>query len=334
MPSEEIVQQVLEILTHSGVRFGTALNKTVNQVRGLLAESRHPSNGDLADATARLGSFAEGRIDPGRFSSVISENSTIDPASLQVVERALERLKELAALKSDLFTLELERGSDLRAEVAAALRSMGKAFGAGRVVELCKRGQYQFASHDRFLDGLAFDEWTPSERRLGPPIVVVVQADDLRAESLAEFLDGGVKIVLVVAGQPSVAPLIRLVTPVTFVQQTEDPASLKSFADYGGPGIAAVGSDFASFTHDPSGGDSIWQRISVEHAPDRDSLRNSGRLSKTQELAELDQLNAIATQPAAAAVEAGTEASAEERPAEPADKLAAWLMSQADLERE
>jgi hypothetical protein len=160
-------------------------------------------------------------------------------------------------------------------------------------------------------------------------VVVELDGADLRAAPLAEFLDGGVKVVLVVRGGAGPAPLVRLVTPRTFVAQDLDGAVLARLAAWSGPGIVAImpqGS--ARFTHDPSAG-ALGARLTVSEIPVMDPKRRAGPFTAAQQRDELEQLKALQQSGAAAATPATS------GPATPAttaaDQLAAWLLKQADL---
>jgi hypothetical protein len=179
---------------------------------------------------------------------------------------------------------------------------------------------------------LPFADWVKSERRLAPPLVVRLLAGDLRAGGLAEFLDGRQKIVLVVEGDPAPAPLARLITPRTFVAQTHDGTGLDKLAAWDGPAIAAVVSESAaSFVHDPAAGAASWQRIALGRLPEHAPRRTLGGLSPAQQVEELELLRTLATKPPAAAAPAAVAADAPAAAADPADRLAAWLLGKADL---
>ena len=83
----------------------------------------------------------------------------------------------------------------------------------------------------------------------------------------------------------------------------------------------------AAFAHDPDAGPSVWDRIQIDFTPETWPTDALGRLSAFQQSEPLRQLRALVTRPVT--TEAGGEVA--EGPADPVDKLAAWLMDQADL---
>jgi hypothetical protein len=111
---------------------------------------------------------------------------------------------------------------------------------------------------------------------------------------------------------------------------------LDRFTEWDGPAIAAwMPESAARFAHDPSAGDTPAERITVDHIPDEKPLRPVGGTSVFQQLEELKQLELLATagsQPAdPTAPAAAAPAAAAPAATAPADKLAAWLLQQADL---
>lgn len=70
----------------------------------------------------------------------------------------------------------------------------------------------------------------------------------------------------------------------------------------------------------------MWQRLKLEYLPEEPPARVDG-LSVAQQAEELRQLGALAVGPTPAA----TGVASSVAPADPAERLAAWLLSQADL---
>jgi hypothetical protein len=159
--------------------------------------------------------------------------------------------------------------------------------------------------------------------------VIALDGADLHPAGLAEFLDGNLKIVLIARGETSPAPLVRLITPHAFVAQTDDPAVVERLGKVDGPGIAALMPPHtARFVHDPAGGAALGQRLTVGEVPSLDGKKRSGPFTAAQQREELEQLKAL--QAAAAAPTNGALVSGAAG-ADPVDKLAAWLLQQADL---
>jgi hypothetical protein len=88
----------------------------------------------------------------------------------------------------------------------------------------------------------------------------------------------------------------------------------------------------ARFVHDPEAGSTPWQRLTVSHMPEQPSVGH-GRKAPVW-LEELAHLEALAKKPAGIAVGMDGDGVAptpsEEEPA-PADRLAAFLLTQVDL---
>jgi hypothetical protein len=333
MPSDVGESPVRDHLKGPIGAFRSAVALTREQVRGFLAAQQPAEGPEGPPPEGRmLGAFAAGRIDVSRFASLLARAPAADPAALACIEDAYEVLREEAE-EARIREVHAEPAGDLRDAVARALASVGRAFGAARVFELARTGRYREAEHRSFLDSFPFPRWSRQERMIAPPLVVHVSGRNLRAEPLAEFLDGAMKLVLVVTGEAPLVPLVRLVTPGTFVLQAKDPAALDRFAAFAGPGIAAIlpeGS--ALFAHDPALGADSWDRLRVELLPETGRVPRGGR-SARQEAEEVHQLQAMAARPPGPPpVAAGAAGSPHPvAGAGPADRLAAWLLAQADL---
>ena len=338
-PRVEVVRRALSGPTEA---FHSALAATLEEVRADAPEAEAGG----ADDGAALGRFASGRIDLERFAAVI-ERRVVEPTADAAVwlRRARENLVDLEAHAEDLLTVDVPHGSCLHDAVEAALASVGRAFGAARLVDLVRSGRPKPETQLAELMGLSFRSWSRTERLRAPPLVLKVSGADLTADSLAEFLDGTVRLVLLVSGPAPPAPLARLVTPGVFVLQTTDGEGLERLASWGGPGIAAVlPQGAACFAHDPEGGAALAERLVVTSLPEAAPEQGLGGLAAAQmaeQLSQLQQLVALAAPPLAAArpatpavtptAAAPTEPVAAARPIEPSDRLAAWLLAQADL---
>jgi len=297
-----------------------------DQVRTYLESHRAPANGRAQRVATELGAFAAGRIDADRFSALFAEEDVPDAETLARLEAAADVLSATATAAD--FTADVPTGGDLRDVVAGALAELGRAFGAARVVEFARAGRYDPATHDEFLSTFPARMWNRAEREIAPPLVVTVDGADLRTGGLSEFLDGGQKIVLVVRGAAPPAPLVRLITPGVFVLQTADAADLAKLAAFSGPGIAAlVDENAARFVHDPIAGRTTEARLSLLGLPAQAPNKPVGRVTVFQQTQELEQLRALsATQAQAPDGEAAKPAMTM-----PGDKLAAWLIRQANL---
>lgn len=335
MPSDPRVELALRALAGPIERYRSAVAAAGEEVRGFLAA--HRSAADAADAAVELGPFAAGRIDVQRFSRLLASSPALDAAALSEAEAALGVLRKAAARGAEAFHVRVEPGGRLRDRVEAARAEAGRVVEAARRVARAKSGAARPAGENgRRGRPLAFAEWTEGERRWTPPLVVELEGADLRAAELGELLDGGAKIVLVVRGECAPAPLVRLITPGTLVLQTADETGLDRIADAEGPAVAAlVPEGAARFLHDPAAGAEPWARLTIWGLPDGPPKRPVGGLSVRQQAEELEQLRALAARPTGAELEAAAAAggapAAAARAEDPVDRLAAWLLSQADL---
>ena len=335
MPSDDRVELALNVLAGQRDAFRSALGTTVEQVQAFLSEHHGSQNGGVNRIAAELGPFAAGRMDTDLMAKLFGGSVKLDALTVETIEKARDTMTELARRNHDLFFAHVPPGGDLRATVAKALEEIGRAFGAVRIFELTRSGSYRGNEHARSLGSFPFHKWSKGERRLAPPLVVAVDGADLRAEVLADFLDGMQKIVVVVRGPCAPAPLVRLITPGTFVIQTNDGSGLDRLAAYAGPGVGAlVPEGAARFTHDPTRGGEISSRLTVQHVPEKEPKLSVGGRSGSQQAEELRQLRALAAVPAGAAAGASAApagAATRAAPADPVDKLAAWLLNQADF---
>lgn len=349
MPSEDSLSAdkdrvafALEALAGPAGSFASALATALEQLRGFLDDHSPNAEDHSERISVELGPFAAGRIDSERFAQLSqhpSRNNGDGATALdtELLVRALDTLTSLHAEGDRLTHIEVAEGETLQATVERSISHLGTAFGAARVVALAKTGRYEPSEHAGFLEAFPFDLWNRIERKIAPPLVVDVKGSALRASGLDAFFDGSQKIVLIVSGDCTPAPLVRLISPSTYVLQTGDGKGLDRFAAWSGPGIAAlVPESAARFAHDPEGGSTIWQRIRIDHLPETVPAGIAGwsTAQLEQELAQLAALSAPATGVAAAAT-APQPGVADAPPgaaaADPADKLAAWLLQQADL---
>ncbi len=331
MPSEARVRQVLDAFKAPLGAFRSTLVTTADEVRAALRTRQSTWDGRVARVRAELGPLAVGRIDADRFATLVANHQEADPAALELLERALATLTELVARSEGLSVVEVPAGGSLYDAVGRVLAEIGRGFSVARAVHGVRAGRRRGGDEERSIGPLPFGGWTKAERRLVPPLVVAVQGSDLRAAALAEFLDGRQKIALVVEGECAPAALVRLVAPGTFVLQSADASGLDRLVAWDGPGIAAlVPESAARFVHDPAAGAVSWERLTITHVPDKVPRRTVGGLSATQQAEELELLRSLAARPAGAEAPAAAPAGIAAT-AEPADKLAAWLLSRVDL---
>lgn len=332
MPSDQRLDRALRAVGEGIEAFRSATAVALDEVRSRLEARRAPAGADRW--AAALGPLARGTIDPERYGGLLERPEAVDPGSARRMREAAEVLAELVDAGAVAFVLRLEPGDSLRDAVAGALSRLGRAFGAARTAELARTGRYRSELHEGFLDAFPPAMWNRAEREIAPPLVVRLRGSDLRAGALAEFLDGGQKLVLDVEGSAPPASLVRLVTPGVLVFQTGDPDALARLAGFDGPAVAALfgaGADVARFLHEPAGGAALAQRLSVEEVPSREELRPVGPITVAQQAEELEQLAALAGPGADNGVPTAETGREDEDGAEPADRLAAWLLRQANL---
>ncbi len=310
--------------------FRSAVAVAQEEIRTFTAQRRGASEFQAEEALMELGPFATGRISPDRFVTLLAPSEEVTPETMEILAQAEKILKDFAA-GEDLHHVVLESGGDLRDAVKDALTDVGRIFGTARAVELARSGRFDPDEHMSLLGSLPFRKWNRAERQMAPPLVVELgAAEDLLPVGLGEFLDGAVKIVLVVNGPTAPAPLARLITPGTFVVQTADPATLEAMASSRHPGVGLLfdeeRAEQARFVHDPDAGDTPWKRLKVEHMPEQAEV-GRGRRAPTW-LEELTHLQALAKAPLGMSDTALTGESAEPEDVAPADQLAAWLLSQ------
>jgi hypothetical protein len=318
MPSEERTAAALEAIRPRKERFLSAIATTSEEIRGLLSGSGVSSE----DQTVALGKFAHGHVDVERFSAFTRPVARIDTAAESPVRAAQRALNDLLHIGDRLFVLELPRGANLADQVARRLATIGGAFAAAHVVDLAKRGQFRESEHGKLLDGLAYANWSHAERALAPGLVVELDGADFTPAQVGPYLDAGMKMVFVVAGDAPAAAMSRLVTPGVFVQQVCDDAALEAFAAFEGTAASALLPKGAvEFVHDPAAGDTTYQRFTTLEFPKEIRKRALGGISVAQQAEDFALLEALAVVP----TPGGDAAS------DPAGKLSAWLLSQTNL---
>ena len=300
MPSDERVQpderlqRALDAMVRGRETFRTAVAEALEQIRGHLAAHATRADDRAALAAAELGAFAGGRIDGSRFAALTTDGRVLDDDAAATMRRCADVLAELVAAGDAPFACEVAPGDDLRRVVDGALADAGRAFGAVLVFQALRTGVYRSEQHEPLLRAFPFARWNRGERLLAPPLVIVVNGADLRADALAEYLDGRQKLVLLVRGACTPAPLVRMVTPGIFVLQAAAETELAGLAAFDGPGVAAlVPEPVARFAHDPLGADTGGRRLTVTHLPAEAPRAAVGGWSVWQQREELAQLAAL-----------------------------------------
>ena len=314
MPSDERVQRALDALGERRGGFRAAVETAYAQARGFLAAHGPSSDERAREMALELGPFAGGRVDAARFGALVTASRVLSPEEETIVRRCAEVMDEVLAQGDGLFVCDVPAGGDLRSVVDATLAEAGRAFGAALVFQAVKAGSYRAEQHVTALRAFPYRRWSRGERLLAPPLVVSVDGADLHAGVLAEYLDGQQKIVVVVRGAATPAPLVRLVAPRAYVAQLSDTDSLGAdvlarAASFDGPAVAAlVPESAARFVHDPAAGLTLAKRLSVvamPKEPPRGVLGGHSVAQQREELAQLVELADFALLTAARAAASG-----------------------------
>jgi hypothetical protein len=331
MPSDPRTPTALAALTAQRQAFRSAVATAADEIAARLRAYRSAGDGQAERASLELGVFASGRIDPERFAALLETSRPLDPAALERMERALAAMREVAGAGDDLHLLRLPPGGDLRGQVGRALARAGLAFAAAREAELLHQGRSPAPGLEAWPEGFPFTHWNRAERQIAPPLVVEVEGGDLQVGGLADLLTGRQKIVLLVREPAPPAALVRLVTPGVFVMQGSDAAELGELAAVDGPAVAALlPAGAASFVHRP-GEAELGGRLEVRSVPEQPRA-SIGGVSLFQQAEELRQLATLARAALAAVEVAAAEPGAAQPAADPAGRLAAWLLQQAQVD--
>lgn len=327
MPSDDRIRDALKALSGPAQAFRSTLARTADDVSQLLRARAATKEAKAARFSAELGPFASGRIAVERFAQTFEYQPSVNGGAAELIQRSHDTLAALLGRGEDLFRVTVEQGASLRDAVATQLADLGRAFGAARVARDAQSGA-PTDRHSPALERFPFAQWNRAERNVAPPLVIEVRGADSWAASLAEFLDGHVKLVLVVTGDASPAPLARLIAPSIFVQQAGAASELGGLVSWDGSGVAALVPETAArFVYDPKAGRSSAERLRVAYVPAAPPRKAIDGISAAQQADELAMLAALA-QPTAAAAEQPDSTPAT---TDPAERLAAWLLAQADL---
>lgn len=329
MPSDARTQNAARKLGAVREAHQSAVAMSAEEVRGYLDAHHGVTGGREQRVASELGLIGERNIDVARFASLVSEEPALNGRAGAVMKASLDTLQTLAQRGEEDFVVSVPAGGNLVEAVETALGVAGGAFGAARIVRLARNGAHRASTHDTWLTSFPFTDWNASERNLAPPLVVEVDGTDLRVAGLADFLDGRVKIVLIVTGVAPPAPLVRLISPGVFVAQSTDDTPLERLAVWEGPGIVALmPRGAARFTHDPEAGACLAERLTATELPEKPPKRRIGAYTARQQQEELAQLETLRDAGPTATTASPALPGAV---ANPVDKLATWLLQQADL---
>ena len=331
MPSDRTppldLERARQILAPAQRAFTAACESALAQSDAWYSTHTASEEERVAHIAAELGPFALGHVDPIRFGALFAKPRALTPLTRDALKKARAALRAMCS-RGSVTMVTVPSGGSIAATVDAALAEGGRAFAAARVVEFVRSGR-DGSDPVPLLAPLPFHEWTRAERRCAPPLLVSVAGADLHAAALGDFTDGRQKIVLMVEGTCPPAPLVRLVTPGTFVMQTSNDSALDAVASFDGPAVAAiVPESAAAFTHDPAGGAEPWQRLSIQRLP-APPFGSVPGMSMWQLREDLRQLEALAAEPTGQPIPPGAATAANAPDA--VDRLTAWLLEQSDL---
>ena len=336
MPSDARAGQALDVLAGRRDPFRAAVAAARDEISEYLTVHQQLGGERSETAMRALGPFAAGRIDAARFGAVLTDTRALTPEAQALAARCGAVLSELLERGDGLFVRDLPSGADVGAAAGEALAEIGRAFGAARLFRAVKGGTHRAGAEAQLLAGLPFERWNRAERELMPPLVIELDGADLRAEAIADYLDGRAWIVFVVRGMASPAPLVRLLSPETLVIQAGDLDAIAPLADFEGPAVAALlPRESARFVHDPRRGARLEDRLTIDHLPPEPPRQGLGRRTMRQLAQELAQLAALGE-----VVKAARDVSVVVVPApdgggspvegdRAVDAVAAWMLAQA-----
>jgi hypothetical protein len=334
MQSDARVQAALDATKKARRAFLSAVRTAADEIEGRLRSSRDKGRDSAGRIAQELGAFAAGLIDPGKLAALEPQSSEPHPTAFEALERAAGVLREIARLTEEDFVVRVMSGERMSRVLVDKLSFLGRAFGAAELAALARAGRAATIDIDRRLENYHPDEWSGREREIAPPVVVVTKGSALRVGALGDWLEGNQKIVFVVEGPCPAAPLAPLlisgawVAQVTDVDANSDADATSAFERFEGPAVCAFVPDGAvAFSFDPRKG------LEVGSEPEDVSPRPIGPITawkQEQDLMALDRMagrgGSLNADPAPSANGKG-DADA----VQPADRLAAWLLNQADL---
>jgi hypothetical protein len=337
MPSDQRATRALQALGARVTAFRVALEAARDEMRDHLESHRGVERDLTRSAGLALGAFASGRIDPQRFGTLLADERALAPEAAETLAACADVLDELLARGDALFVHRMPGGGLLRGNVDAALAEVGRAFAAARVFQSVRRGAPTLPAHVSMLRDFPFALWSRAERDLAPPLVIQLDGADLRAEHLVEYLDGAMRIVLVLDGPASPAPLVRLIAPSVLVLQTSDATALDALNRATGPAVAALLPEgCADLLHDPRAGVRLEERLTIGRNGTGTKSEALGWRSARQALDELAQLESLAELCRAArdvsVVVVPPLGGGSQNGEGSVDAVAAWLLAQAGFE--
>jgi hypothetical protein len=325
MQSDERASAALSALKPEIAQYRFVVSSTLERAQALLASESAP-----AKTGTVLGQFASGRIDPEKFAMISSGTAPLDAVGRAMLERAMETLNSLLDSGDNLFLLSVAHRSSVAGAIRDRIATFGSAFAAAAIIEVIRRRTYDPAVHGLWVQDQPFESWTPSERRLLPPLVVRVDGTEVDPSALAPLIDGRLRLVLLIDGQTSPALLARLVSPGVFVSQGSDVSVLDTLKDLEAPAIVAIMSGpEARFTHDPRGGWASWQRIRIASLPDAPIRKAVGSRSAWQQREDIAYLRSLADLPALNSNGAPTRVPVAK--GDPTERLTEWLLEQSSV---
>ena len=320
MPFDATALEALHVVSGAIAAYQSRVAVVADRISNYLAANDEAGSQGVEQ---QLGEFAAGRIDIERFSALWEERRALDQSERTVLAHAHDLLRDIAARPADYFITKLPPGARLTATLAHAFTDLGRSFGAMMIAEMVRTGRFRTEDFE-LLHGFPRFRWTRAERGMSPPVIVTLDGADLWAGEVAQYLDGNQKIVLVVRPPAPPAALVRLITPGTLVLQSCSVTGLQPLIAVEGPAVAALmPNGAAEFIHRP-GTSPVHERITISTKP-TGARKGIEGWTTWQQQQELDQLLSMAAAPVTAH---------EQQPqpvSDPADRLASWLLSHADL---
>lgn len=322
MPYDATAREALKVFADAIGAYQSRVAAVADRIGVYLAADDAEST--TTHEAQQLGEFAAGRIDIERFNALWDAREALDQFERAVLTRAHDMLRDIATRSKDSFIINLPPGGRLTAALTNIFADLGRTFGAMVIAELVRTRR--FGNDDlELIHGFPRFRWTRAERGMSPPVIVALDGADLWAGEVAQYLDGNQKIVLVVRSPAPPAALVRLITPGTLVVQTCSIEGLAPVLAADGPAVAALlPTGAAEFVHAP-GNTPAHQRIAITSRP-QGARKTVEAWTTWQQQQELDQLYALAAAPAPVASSPDNGKPV----ADPATRLAAWLISHAE----